>query len=360
MNLGPVPQVVAARPRPRQPRRRGRRILAGPATGRPGPPKVALIPACIGRIIGQWAVASAEVHDMKVGFIGLGNMGAGMATNLLRAGHEMTVFNRNAEKRRPLIDLGARAAETVAQACTGEVVITMLADDSALRRVALGEDGIVDKLRQGATHISMSTVSVELTRDLTQAHEQAGQRFVAAPVFGRPEMAAAAKLYIVVAGAPAAIEFCQPLFAAMGQRTFPFGTEPAAASLVKLAGNFMIAATIETLGEALSLVGKGGIEPGTFVELLTSTLFPAPAYRIYGALISQSEFRPAGFAAPLGHKDVRLLLAAAESLRVPMPIGSLLNDRFLRLLAQGGESLDWSAISQLAAADAGLPRIGRS
>jgi 3-hydroxyisobutyrate dehydrogenase-like beta-hydroxyacid dehydrogenase len=297
---------------------------------------------------------------MRVGFIGLGNMGSGMAANLLRAGHELTVFNRSPEKRHPLIDLGARTAETVAEACTGEVVITMVADDSALRRVALAEDGIVDKLRQGATHISMSTVSVELIRDLTQAHQQAGQQFVAAPVFGRPEVAAAGKLFIVVAGAPAAVTICQPLFDAMGQRTFPFGTEPAAASLVKLSGNFMIAATIETLGEALSLVSKGGIEPGSFVELLTATLFPAPASRTYGALIAASQFQPAGFAAPLGHKDVRLLLAVAESLRVPMPIGSLLNDRFLRLLAQGGESLDWSAISQLAAADAGLPRISRS
>jgi 3-hydroxyisobutyrate dehydrogenase-like beta-hydroxyacid dehydrogenase len=297
---------------------------------------------------------------MKVGFIGLGNMGSGMAANLLRAGHEMTVFNRGPEKVRPLIELGARQAKTVAEACAGEIVITMLADDSAVRRVTLGEDGIVDNLRRGATHVSMSTVSVELIRDLTQAHEQAGQQFVAAPVFGRPEMAAAAKLFIVVAGAPEALSICQPLFDAMGQRTFPFGTEPEAASLVKLAGNFMIAATIESLGEALSLVGKGGIEPARFVDLLTSTLFPAPAYRTYGALIAESKFQPAGFAAPLGHKDVRLLLAASESLRVPMPIASLLNDRFLRLLAQGGESLDWSAISQLAAADAGLPRIGRS
>jgi len=297
---------------------------------------------------------------MKVGFIGLGNMGAGMAANLLRAGHEVTVFNRTADKRRALIDLGGREAATVAAACSGEVVITMLADDSALRRLALGDEGIVDKLRQGAMHVSMSTVSVELTRDLTQAHAQAGQQFVAAPVFGRPEMAAAAKLFIVAAGAPEALKTCQPLFDAMGQRTFPFGPEPVAASLVKLAGNFVIAATIETLGEALSLISKGGIEPASFVDLLTATLFPAPAYRTYGALIAHSKFQPAGFAAPLGHKDVRLLLAASEALRVPLPIGSLLNDRFLRLLAQGGESLDWSAISQLAAADAGLPRIGRS
>jgi 3-hydroxyisobutyrate dehydrogenase-like beta-hydroxyacid dehydrogenase len=321
-------------------------------------PKVALIPVGIGRIIAPRRYA--EVRVMKVGFIGLGNMGSGMAANLVRAGEEVTVFNRTPEKRRALIELGAREAATVAAACTGEVVITMLADDSALRRVALGDEGILDKLRQGATHVSMSTVSVELTRDLTQAHAQAGQQFVSAPVFGRPEMAAAAKLFIVAAGAPEALNACQPLFDAMGQRTFPFGAEPAAASLVKLAGNFVIAAAIETLGEALALLSKGGIEPATFVDLLTATLFPAPAYRTYGALIAHSKFQPAGFAAPLGHKDVRLLLAASESLRVPMPIGSLLNDRLLRLLAQGGEDLDWSAISQLAAADAGLPRIGRS
>jgi 3-hydroxyisobutyrate dehydrogenase-like beta-hydroxyacid dehydrogenase len=297
---------------------------------------------------------------MKVGFIGLGHMGSGMAANLLRAGHELTVFNRTAAKRRALVELGAREAATVGDACGGEVVVSMLADDSALRRIALGDEGIIDNLRRGAVHVSMSTVSVELTRDLNQAHEQAGQKFVAAPVFGRPDMAAAAKLFIVAAGAADATRICQPLLDCMGQRTFPFGTEPADASLVKLAGNFMLAATIETLGEALTLTAKGGIEPGAFVELLTSTLFPAPAYRTYGALIAQSKFEPAGFAAPLGHKDVRLLLAAAEALRVPMPIGSLLNERFLRLLAQGGENLDWSAISHLAAADAGLPRISRS
>jgi 3-hydroxyisobutyrate dehydrogenase-like beta-hydroxyacid dehydrogenase len=297
---------------------------------------------------------------MQVGFIGLGHMGSGMAANLLRAGHELTVFNRSADKRRALLALGAREATTVADACTGEVVITMLADDGALREVALGHEGIIARLRPDGIHISMSTVSVELSRSLTQAHGRLGQKFLAAPVFGRPEMAAAAQLFIVVAGALDALKLCQPLFDAIGQRTFPFGSDPAAASLVKLAGNFMIAATIETLGEALTLVGKAGIEPGAFVDLLTSTLFPSPAYRTYGSLIAEGKFQPAGFAAPLGHKDVRLLLAASQSLHVPMPIGSLLNDRFLRLLAQGGEQLDWSAISQLAAADAGLPRIGRS
>jgi len=291
---------------------------------------------------------------MKVGFIGLGQMGSGMAANLLRAGHVVIVYNRSAGKRRPLLELGAREAATVADACVAEVVVTMLADDEALRQVALGDAGVVAKLRQGGTHVSMSTVSVALTRELTRAHEQARQKLIAAPVFGRPEMAAAAKLFIVAAGAPEALSTCQPLFDAMGQRTFPLPTEPATASLVKLTGNFMIAAAIETLGEALALVSKAGIDPARFVELLTSTLFPAPVYRTYGALIAERKFQPAGFAAPLGHKDVRLLLEASQSLHVPMPVASLLNDRFHRLIAQGGEKLDWSAIGQLAAEDAGL------
>jgi len=206
----------------------------------------------------------------------------------------------------------------------------------------------------------MSTVSVELTRELAQAHAQARQGFIAAPVFGRPEAAAAAKLFIVAAGAAETLNACQPLFDAMGQRTFPFGTEPARASLIKLAGNFMIAATIETLGEALAFVGKAGIDSGSFVELLTATLFPAPVYRTYGALLAERKFQPAGFAVPLGHKDVRLLLEAAQSLHVPMPIANLLNDRFHRLIAQGEAELDWSAIGELAAEDAGLrPRASR-
>lgn len=292
---------------------------------------------------------------MKVGFIGLGQMGSGMAANLVRAGHEVKVFNRSAEKREPLLKLGARDAETVAEACDGsEAVITMLANDNAVREVALSSGGIVESLRKGAAHLSMSTVSVELARGLAEAHSRAGQKFLAAPVFGRPDMAAQGKLFVVAAGEAAVIRACQPLFEAIGQKTFELGDEPTAASLAKITGNFMIAALIETLGEALALVGKGGVDPRTFLEIMTSTLFPAPAYRTYGALIAERKFSPAGFAAPLGHKDVRLALAAGDSLRVPLPLGSLLNDRFVRLLAQGGESLDWSAIGKLAAEDAGL------
>jgi 3-hydroxyisobutyrate dehydrogenase-like beta-hydroxyacid dehydrogenase len=273
---------------------------------------------------------------MKTGFIGLGNMGAAMATNLLKAGQEVTVFNRSPGKLRPLLELGAQQASSVADACRGELVVTMLADDAAAADVAFAKAGIVSALPKGAIHLSMSTISVALSKQLTQAHAQASQQFVAAPVFGRPDAAAAAKLYIVVAGDPTA-------------------TVPASANLVKLSGNFLIASAIEALGEAIALVGKAGIDRQVFVDLLTSSIFNAPAYRIYGGLIAQDRFEPAQFAAPLGFKDVRLALAAAESLRVPMPLGSLLHDRFLRLLAEGGEHLDWAAIGGLAARDAGVP-----
>jgi 3-hydroxyisobutyrate dehydrogenase-like beta-hydroxyacid dehydrogenase len=201
----------------------------------------------------------------------------------------------------------------------------------------------------------MSTISVALSKHLTQAHAQAGQRYIAAPVFGRPDMAAAAKLFIVAAGDPATIEACQPLFRALGQKTFPIGTEPSAANLVKLSGNFLMASAIEALGEAVALIGKAGIDRHAYVELLTTSIFNAPAYKTYGGLIAQGQFEPAAFAAPLGYKDIRLALAAAESLRVPMPLASLLRDRFLRLFAEGGDQLDWSAIGGLAAQDAGTP-----
>ena len=290
---------------------------------------------------------------MKIGFIGLGQMGAAMAANLLKASHDVTVFNRTPGKSGALIDLGAHEAANVAGVCDAEVVITMLADDDAAAAVALGEGGLVAQLRKGAIHLSMSTISVALSKRLAQAHAQAGQRYVAAPVFGRPDMAAAAKLFIVCAGDSATIDACQPLFRAMGQKAFALGTEPPAANLVKLSGNFLLASAIEALGEAVALVGKAGIDPRAYVEFLTSTVFNVPAYKTYGGLIAHGKFEPAGFAAPLGFKDIRLALAAAESLRVPMPLGSLLRDRFLRLLAEGGEHLDWSAIGALAARDAG-------
>jgi len=290
---------------------------------------------------------------MKLGFIGLGRMGAAMAANLVKAGHDVSVFNRTRGRSSALIELGARDSANIAGVSDGEAVITMLADDDAASDVAMGEGGLIAHLRKGAIHISMSTISVELSKRLALAHEKAGQRYIAAPVFGRPDMAAAAKLFIVCAGDPATIDACQPLFRAMGQKAFPMGTEPSAANLVKLSGNFLLASAIEALGEAVALTSKAGIDPHAYVEFLTSTVFNLPVYKIYGGLIAEGKFEPAGFAAPLGFKDIRLALAAAEGLRVPMPLGSLLHDRFLRLLAQGGERLDWSAIGGLAAQDAG-------
>jgi 3-hydroxyisobutyrate dehydrogenase-like beta-hydroxyacid dehydrogenase len=290
---------------------------------------------------------------MKLGFIGLGRMGLRMATNLLRAGHDVTVYNRSPGRSASLVILGAHEASHLADACSGSAVISMLADDDAANDIVLAPGGIVDHLPTGAIHVSMSTLSVALSRRLALAHEKAGQRYVAAPVFGRPDMAAAAKLFIVAAGDPAAIDECQPLFRALGQKTTSIGTEPSAANLVKLSGNFLLASVIEALGEAVALVGKAGIDRRAYVEFLTSTLFTAPAYKTYGALIAEGKFEPAAFAAPLGYKDIRLALSAAESLRVPMPLASLLHDRFLRLLAHGGEHLDWAAIGGLASQDAG-------
>jgi 3-hydroxyisobutyrate dehydrogenase-like beta-hydroxyacid dehydrogenase len=290
---------------------------------------------------------------MNVGFIGLGNMGTGMATSLLEAGHEVTVFNRTASRMQALVGHGAHAAATVADACRGDAVVTMLADDAAVESIVFGPQGVIDALGRGAIHVSASTIGVALSERLATEHAVAQQRFVAAPVFGRPEAAAAAKLFIVAAGAPDAVGTCSPLFDAMGQKTFVVGNEPSAANLVKLSGNFLIASAIEALGEAMALVGKAGIDRRRYLEILTSTLFTAPLYRAYGGLIAEQRFEPAGFAAPLGHKDIRLTLAAAETLRVPMPLASLLRDRFLTLLARGGEALDWSAIAQLAARDAG-------
>lgn len=291
---------------------------------------------------------------MKVGFIGLGQMGSAMAVNLVKAGHEVTVYNRSRDKAEALAGEGAKVAATVAEACAGEAVFTMLAHDDALSAVVHGDGGVLASLGKGAVHISASTISVAMSERLTKDHAAKGQRFVAAPVFGRPDAAAAAKLFVAAAGAPDAIQSVTPLFDAIGQRTFVLGEEPKAANLVKLSGNFLIASVIESLGEAMALAEKGGVDRHAYLDLLTSTLFNAPVYKTYGGLIADRKFQPAGFAAPLGQKDIRLALAAGEALNVPLPLASLLRDRFLNLLAHGGEELDWSAIGALAAKDAGL------
>jgi 3-hydroxyisobutyrate dehydrogenase-like beta-hydroxyacid dehydrogenase len=291
---------------------------------------------------------------MDVGFIGIGRMGAGMALNLLKAGHRVTVYNRTRAKAEALTAQGAKTASNIAEACRGDAVVTMLAKDEALENVVFGPGGIIANLRQAALHVSSSTISVELAERLTEEHAKKVHRFVAAPVFGRPDIAAAGRHFIVAAGEPVAFEVAAPLLEAMGQRTFVVSETPKAANLVKLSGNFLGASVIEALGEALALIGKAGIDQQRYLEILTSTLFDAPIYKTYGGLIVERHFEPAGFAAPLGQKDIRLTLSAAEHLRVPMPLASLLRDRFLTLMAHGGERLDWSAIGSLPAADAGI------
>jgi 3-hydroxyisobutyrate dehydrogenase-like beta-hydroxyacid dehydrogenase len=291
---------------------------------------------------------------MDVGFIGLGNMGAAMARNLIKAGHRVTVYNRSRAKAEALAAEGAQIAETAADACRGEVLITMLADDGAVEAVMFGEGGAGRVLPAGAIHVSMSTISVALSERLCRMHQDAGQIYVAAPVFGRPEAAAAAQLFIMAAGPGAAIEKCRPLFEAMGRETFLVSDRPSDANLVKLSGNFLIAATIECLGEAMALVRKSGIDAHRYIHILTNTLFSAPVYKTYGGIIADERYEPAGFSMTLGLKDVRLALAAAESLQVPMPVASLVRDHFLSGLAQGEGDSDWAALARISARISGL------
>jgi 3-hydroxyisobutyrate dehydrogenase-like beta-hydroxyacid dehydrogenase len=292
---------------------------------------------------------------MKVGFIGLGNMGSGMARNLIKAGHTLTVFNRTKSRAEEFRSLGATVAGTPGEAAAGaEVVITMLADDGAVEDAVLGPGRVLQSLPAGAVHMSMSTISVALSRRLTAAHREKQQYFLAAPVFGRPDAAAAAKLFIVAAGAAGQIERCRPLFDALGQKTFVAGEDPPEANLIKLTGNFMITVAIESLAEAFALVRKSGFDPNKFLEVMTGSLFAAPVFRNYGAIIAAEKFEPPGFKLSLGFKDNRLVLAVAEEAAVPMPMASLVHDRFLAALAQEMGNADWSAIATVSFRDAGL------
>ena len=291
---------------------------------------------------------------MDVGFIGLGQMGSAIALNLVKAGHRVVVHNRTRAKAEALASQGAEVVGSVADACRRPVLITMLADDAAVEAAFFGDGKGLSTLAKGAVHISMSTISVALSDRLAEAHRNAGQAFVAAPVFGRPEAAAAAKLFVVAAGAEAELKRCQPLFDAIGQRTFIVGDKPSAANLVKLSGNFLLAAMIECLGEAFALTRKGGVDPHAYLEILTNTLFSAPAYKTYGAIIADQKYEPAGFKMSLGLKDIRLALTAADALATPMPVASLVHDHFLAGVAQGAGDSDWSGLARLAATNAGL------
>jgi 3-hydroxyisobutyrate dehydrogenase-like beta-hydroxyacid dehydrogenase len=297
---------------------------------------------------------------MQVGLIGLGKMGAGIAKSLLRSGQRVTVYNRTQSRAEALRADGAIVAGSVAEACRGEVVFTMVADDAALESLVFGESGILTSLASGAVHVSLSTISVALSDKLATEHARAGQGYLAAPVFGRPEAAEAARLAVVVGGAEALVQKCKPLFEAMGPKLFVVGERPSMANVVKLSGNFLIATVLESLSEALAFARKSGVDAGALMEFLTATLFNAPIYKIYGELIVEGRHEPAGFALPLGLKDVRLVLQAAEAANVPMPVASVVRDRFITAMARGHQEKDWSVLGRVAAEDAGLSETSRA
>jgi 3-hydroxyisobutyrate dehydrogenase-like beta-hydroxyacid dehydrogenase len=299
---------------------------------------------------------------MEIGFMGLGNMGMAMARSILKAGHKLTVYNRSPGPAKTLKAEGARIVPRPAALGHLPLVLSMLANDDAVSACVLGEEGLHSTLTRGSIHVSMSTIGLSLSRRMWDAHRAAGQHYVAAPVFGRPEAAARAALFVVAAGAAETLAKCQDAFSAIGQKTFVVGTEPPTANLIKLSGNFLLAAVIEGLSEAMALVEKAGVDRAQYVEILTSTLFAAPAYKTYGALLAQEVYEPAGFAVPLGLKDIRLTLAAAEEAQVPMPLASLIRDQLISALARGYEQLDWAVLGRVAQENAGIgqPRKSRS
>lgn len=290
---------------------------------------------------------------MKVGFIGLGAMGSAMASNLVAADYAVTVWNRSDAACEPLVSLGAKAAKTPDRAAQGEVLCSMLANDQAVREVIL-DSGLLDAMDPGTVHVNHATISVALARELAAEHEKRGLEYVAAPVFGRPDMAAAGTLNILAAGKSATIDKVRPLLEVMGSKVWPMGREPERASVAKIAGNFMLATAIESMAEATALTRAYGISAADFLEVMTHTLFAAPAYQGYGKMIAEQRFKPGGFSLALGFKDVGLAQAAAESARVPLPFAGVLRDSLLEALAGGDETLDWAALSLVAAKRANL------
>jgi 3-hydroxyisobutyrate dehydrogenase-like beta-hydroxyacid dehydrogenase len=291
---------------------------------------------------------------MRIGFIGLGKMGSAMARNLLRAGHQVAVYNRSREKAEALAGEGASAADSPADACRdSQAVMTMLADDQAVEQVVFGENGVASGLAKGAVHISSSTIGTALARRLAAEHALREQGYLSAPVFGRPDAAESRKLIVVAAGPSELVELCRPLFDAIGRQTSVAGSEPWQANAVKLCGNFMLASMIEAFGEAFGLLRKAGVDPHVFLEIVNG-LFASPVYGNYGRIIADEQFSPAGFALKLGLKDVRLALETADECAAPMPLASLIRDHFLSAMAHGQAELDWSSVTRVPARDAGL------
>jgi 3-hydroxyisobutyrate dehydrogenase-like beta-hydroxyacid dehydrogenase len=292
---------------------------------------------------------------MKIGFIGLGNMGLPIATNLLKGGYRLLVYNRTREKAIPLIELGATLVDQARDVGDdADVVFSMLADDSSVLSIVDNDPRFLNRFRPGTIHVSMSTISPETARYLTERHSGKGINYVAAPVIGRPDRAAAGTLFVILAGPSEAKQRIAPLLSKIGQRTFDFGEQPPAANVAKLIVNFNIAAAIECMAEAFTLGERNNIRREKMAELLSATLFDCIVYKGYGEHIAKHAYEPAGFRLALGWKDIRLGLEIAQETQTPMPIASLLRERLLSALAKGRGELDWSAIALGASDDAGL------
>jgi 3-hydroxyisobutyrate dehydrogenase-like beta-hydroxyacid dehydrogenase len=290
-----------------------------------------------------------------IGFIGLGHMGRAMASNLLKAGYKLRVYNRDIRKAESLAAEGAQVVMRPGEAVEpGGIVITMVADDAALEDVTLGPDGILEHLGPGGIHISMSTVSPASAQRMTNLHVQYGATYAAAPVFGRPDAAAAGKLWICVAGAPAAKQRIQPILQALGQGIFDFGEHPKDANVVKLCGNFLIGSALEAMSEALILAEKNGLDRNMVIDMFGQTLFACTIYQNYGKIIAEKRFTPVGFEMRLGLKDFNLALDNAEQVKMPMPFADFVHNRFLSGVAKGRGTADWTALAQLVAEDAGI------
>ena len=293
--------------------------------------------------------------SLEIGFVGLGAMGLPMAANLLASGHRVTVWNRTLSRAEPLSGKGAaiapRAADTVRP---GGVLVSMVADDAALAELVAGEAALAERLGQGGIHISMSTVAPATTRELAEVHRRTGSTLVAAPVFGRPDAATARRLWICVSGPAAAKAAAQPILEAVGQRVFDFGEVTEAANVAKISGNFLIAAAMEAMSEAFTLAEKNGVDRSALATILGQTLFACPVYQGYGGAIANRRHSPPGFRLALGLKDVEIVLRSAREVNAPMPMASLLRDRFVHALAMGRADLDWSALALGAREDAGL------
>ena len=289
-----------------------------------------------------------------IGFIGLGNMGQAMASSLLKAGYTLVVYNRTLSKAKALTAKGARLAHQPGEAVPkGGIVITMVANDQALEEIVMSQ-GFLENLGSGGIHLSMSTISPETSRKLAQLHAQHGSYYLAAPVFGRPEAAAAQKLWICLSGPQIAKERVQPVLKALGQGIFDFGEDPGAANIVKLCGNFLILSAMEAMAEALTLAEKNGLDRSSVIDMLTHTMFSTSVYQNYGKMIAEKRHTPAGFRLDLGLKDIDLVRDVAEHSTMPMPLESLLHDRLVEGIARGHGDMDWSAISLEVLEDAGL------